>query len=47
MKVFEKLVKLQGQGLEVKNFGIQKEGLVLRNAHMKSLHLTFKRYGQC
>jgi hypothetical protein len=33
VKVFEKWVKLQGQGHKVKNFGNQLKGLVIRNTY--------------
>jgi putative transposon-encoded protein len=39
VKVFEKWVKLQGQGHKVKNFGTK--DLVIRNTHMKyESHIT-------
>ena len=35
VKVFEKWVKLQGQGHKVKNLWYQWKGLVIRNKHVK------------
>jgi hypothetical protein len=41
VKVFEKWVKLQGQGHKVKNFGTVTNGKVIKN--MKALSLTIQK----